>query len=97
VLGGLKDLEITGSKMTVEGLTHLVGLARLEGLDVSGSRTTDAGLVKLSRLSNLKTLDLSGTAVSDDGLMQLDDLVAGFRVDPCGFARRPPKLPGAGG
>jgi len=74
VLNGLstvEKLELSGSRVTSEGLQHLTGLAKLYMLHLDGTQVGDDGLKHLSRLRSLGVLSLDKTRVTDAGLLQL--------------------------
>jgi Leucine-rich repeat (LRR) protein len=74
VLDGLstvEKLELSGSKITSQGLRHLAGLTKLYMLHLDGTQVGDDGLAHLARLHGLGVLSLDNTRVTDSGLVQL--------------------------
>jgi Leucine-rich repeat (LRR) protein len=67
----LKDLNLSKTNITDEGLVEVASLPALEKLDLSGTKVTDAGLAHLANLPALRDLNLASTAVTDAGLAQL--------------------------
>ena len=74
VLAGLstiEKLELSGSKVSSEGLRPLAGLSKLYMLHLDGTQVGDDGLAYLASLRGLGVLSLDNTRVTDAGLMQL--------------------------
>lgn len=74
VLNGLstiEKLELSGSKVSSQGLQHLAGLPKLYMLHLDGTRVADGGLAHLARMRGLAVLSLDQTAVTDAGLPEL--------------------------
>ncbi len=93
-LGRVRWLDLSQSKVTDAGLTHVARLAELEVLYLGETRIGDAGLERLAALENLRGLYLQGAPVTSDGMRHL----AGFtklewlnvsytQVDSVGLAR----------
>lgn len=61
----LKGLDLSGSNITNEGVSHLTSLPALERLNLSGCQITDDSLHALSRLTNLQHLNLNYTYITD--------------------------------
>ena len=70
-LGGLKELNLSESRITDHGLAEIARSNSLECLDLHHTRITDDGLYKLAFLPSLKRLWMSGTSVGDRGLAYL--------------------------
>jgi Leucine Rich Repeat (LRR) protein len=70
-LHSVEKLELSGSKVTSQGLVHLVGLSKLYMLHLDSTQVGDDGLVHLNRLGGLGVLSLDHTHVTDAGLAQL--------------------------
>src|SRR5262249_50290652 len=75
----LETLQLDGTQITDEGLSHLAGLPRLTNLFLNRTSTTDAGIPHLARLSGLDRLELSQTQITDKGVAELVAL-ANLRV-----------------
>ena len=93
-LKSLKRLDLTGARITDEGLQILAGLDNLEELFLGGTSITDEGLRHLSRLHKLEKLGLRGTKVTDEGLKRLATLpnlawllIPETQVTPAGLAQ----------
>jgi hypothetical protein len=68
----LKQLALSSSSVTDEGLTHLSNMANLRFLSLGGgTRITDAGLIYLNGSTKLETLSLTYTQLTDKGLEHL--------------------------
>ncbi len=74
VLEALQDIEIlnlSGSGISNEDLTHLQKLSKLQVLQFNSNQISNTGLKNLRGLMNLKVLELTATKVSDAGLTYL--------------------------
>ena len=67
----LKNLCLSRTLVTNDGLAHLKELRQLEWLDLSFTRVTDRGLESLGNLPNLRRLDLQGSQISGESLKWL--------------------------
>ena len=67
----LKRLNLRGTSVTDDGLTHLRELQELENLDLANTKVTDAGLKHLSALPKLNFVRLGDTRVTGQGLEHL--------------------------
>ncbi len=77
VLTSLHDVEIlnlTGTGISNEELTHLQKLLNLQVLQFNSNPISDTGLKHLRGLVSLKVLELTATKVSDAGLSHLADM-----------------------
>jgi hypothetical protein len=78
VLGELKqlrELDLTGSRVTASGLKELAGLQQLQTLHLGENPAmTDSGLEGLAELKQLRELDLIGSQVTVSGLKKLAGL-----------------------
>ncbi len=90
----LRELWLTGRKVTDVRLKHLAGLTQLQTLSLGGTQVTDAGLKYLKALTQLRTLHLWGTQVTDAGLTHLEGLtqlqeldLSGTQVGDAGLGR----------
>ncbi len=72
-LGNYYD-DSTTLQITDQGLSHLVGLTKLEGLDLPAPGVTDDGLKSIAKLQALTGLELDGTSLSGEGLGDLSKL-----------------------
>jgi len=70
-LANLDKLDLTGTRVTDDGLKHLQGLRYLKELVLAGTSISDEGLAHLCPLANLETLNLSSTSVTDAGFAHL--------------------------
>jgi len=50
-------LQLVGTRITNDGLTHLPGLGDLEQLDLTDTSVTDAGLTHLNKLESYSPWD----------------------------------------
>lgn len=69
----LRDLDLSGTKVTDAGLPLLKGMTKLGKLDLWGTKITDAGLVHLEGFANLEELKLP-SGITDAGLAHLHGL-----------------------
>lgn len=67
----LRDLDLSGTKITDAGLVGLAGFPQLVHLNLSRTAVTDAGADALASIASLEYLNLYGTGVSDAGLPKL--------------------------
>ena len=67
----LKEVNLSETAISDDGLRHLGLLANLTSLDLDKTPVTDKGLESLLRLNALTSLSLGQTKVTDDGLQQL--------------------------
>jgi Zn-dependent protease len=67
----VEHIDLSGTRVTNEGLRHLHGLHGLTMLELEHTRVSDAGLAHLRPLTQLKVLSLSATRVTDAGLEHL--------------------------
>ncbi len=72
----LKELDLTGVRLTDAGLAPIASLVNLEKLVLDKTAVTNAGLVHLKGLTNLKDLSLSETRISDEGYVNFKGLLA---------------------
>ena len=70
----LRDLDLSDSPFTDEGMASLAGLRNLKHLILQNTLVTDAGLKYLQDLTALEELDLSGTRITGRGLENLRNL-----------------------
>jgi Restriction endonuclease len=63
-LSGLRELDMSWSCVSSDGLRHLEALRNLAVLDLSNTEVTSDGLPSLGRLGQLRWLDLFGTRVT---------------------------------
>jgi serine/threonine protein kinase len=72
---GLKQLILSGTKITNDGIAGLAGLKSLERLDVSGLDITDSGMeLIVAQWPKIRDLDLSSTLLTDKGMTKLKNL-----------------------
>jgi hypothetical protein len=70
-MAALRDLDLSGSGVTDEGLATLSASRSILRLSLWGTAITDAGLAALSRFPALCEVDLGSTAVTDGALVHL--------------------------
>ena len=68
----LRELDLTGTFVSDDGLVHLRGLTQVGKLGLSNTEVTDRGVEHLSGLIQLQELSIGGTDISEDGLKQLE-------------------------
>ncbi len=61
MLGSLRDLDLSFSKLTDAGVPHLLAVANIGRLRLRGTKVTRSGAEVLSRLPELAWLNLAGT------------------------------------
>jgi hypothetical protein len=70
-LRSLRELNLAGTRVDSDGLSHLRGLSRLRSLDLAFTAVGDDGLAAVARLRGLRSLNLHGTPITDAGLKHL--------------------------
>ena len=70
----LTDLNLSGSRITSEGLKYLSSMTSLRTLNLSGTQIDDEGVAHLASLTNLRTLLVTNTSITDEGLKHLRGL-----------------------
>ena len=80
-LPDLRQLTLSGTQITDEGLATLVNLKNLNALDISNTAITDQGLAALGGLSSLNSVSLTGTQVSQAGVDKLQQLLPDTFID----------------
>lgn len=66
---GLQAIDVSGTKMTNEGISHIAQLGELHTLRCGGCKgVTDESLVSLSSRDTMVSIDLSDTGVTDKGV-----------------------------
>jgi hypothetical protein len=92
-LASIEKLELSGSKVTSQGLKQLAGLSRLYMLHLDGTEVGDEGLTQLARMKGLAVLSLDETPVTDAGLAHLAKMphlerlyLSGTKVTDAGLA-----------
>ncbi len=79
--GSLTRLYLRGTRITDDGLKHLIGLTKLKKLDLVETGITDAGLVHLRGLSSLKNLSLTKTRVTNEGVGNLKQALPHVEIE----------------
>ncbi len=74
-LTSLQKLELSGSKITSNGLSMLGGLRNLYTLHLTNTMVDDSGLTSISSLKNLGILSLTNTKITDAGIAKLASMV----------------------
>lgn len=74
--GKLKHLKVldlyNNPKLTDRGVSHLVGLPKIEELNLSGTKVSDKAIVHLKELKTLKLLRLTNTGITKEGVATLE-------------------------
>jgi len=70
----LEGLDLFGTTIGGEGLSHLKGMRNLKGLFLWKTPVDDRGMPYLKNLTNLRSLVLDGTRVTDAGMVYLRGL-----------------------
>ena len=70
----LRDVDLSGSKITDAGLASLQGLPEIEDLSLSDTAITDRGLAALKTMHCLRRLNLNFTGITRNGLPQLYEM-----------------------
>ncbi|HET6884344.1 MAG TPA: M56 family metallopeptidase [Pirellulales bacterium] len=73
-LRNLRHLDLSGTAVSDQGVSHLRRLEKLEWLDLSGTAVTDKGLAALTNLKNLEIVSFDGTPITDAGVAYLAKL-----------------------
>jgi hypothetical protein len=71
VFSRFEQLDLSGSKVTDDGLRHLKGLRSLKILNLSNTAVSDEGLARLQGISTLRELELVRTKVTKAGVDEL--------------------------
>lgn len=71
---GLRVLQLTGTRLTDEGLAYIGRLRHLKRLAVGATYISDYGLKHLQRLQELEVLDLYNTKIRGHGFEHLHEL-----------------------
>ncbi len=82
----LRELNLSRTQVTDEGLKQLAGMAKLQVLDLSDTAITDAGIGHLKGLPALARLLLAKTKITDAGLSTLTTLPKLRELDVNGTA-----------
>jgi hypothetical protein len=90
----LRVLNLTGARITDDGLAALQRLAGLERLILNSTPVTDAGLKHLTGLRNLNNLQVIGTRVTEEGAASLKESlpethIVRVKIVPRPFGRPP--------
>lgn len=64
----LFNLDLSGTKITDEGLPVLAAFTELSGADLADTQITDLGLPHLLQMKRCSGVDVSGTRISDAGM-----------------------------
>lgn len=73
-LDNLRFLSLAETRITDEGLEHLLALKSLQELHLDHTEITDQGLSLIAALHGLQVLDLKGTKITDAGIARLRPL-----------------------
>jgi len=70
----LRWLDLTQTRITEAGVTHLTGCHSLRDLSLATTRISDDSLKTVGKLTTLEELDISGSPITDAGLVHLRQL-----------------------
>lgn len=70
----LRDLDLSHTRVTSDGMTFLRRLVNLTSLNLTGTKVTDEGLEQLSQMTQLQTLRLRACPVTDGCIQVLAKL-----------------------
>jgi hypothetical protein len=76
----LEDLDLTGSKISAVGITHLSGL-KFKHLDLSYTDLSDDSISALAQFRELETLNISMSRISESGVNQLRALLPNCKIN----------------
>ena len=68
VLPALKVINLSGTRVTDDGMHHITDVTSLEHLVIAHTQIGDAGLVRLKELRRLRSLRVTGSRVTDAGV-----------------------------
>ena len=91
-LSVLKELDLSGTKVTDGGLSNLAACRQLQWLSLSNTQITDSGLSNLAACRQLRALELVGTKITDAGLANLAPLNKLQVLDVGGLVKQPAKF-----
>jgi hypothetical protein len=76
----LRAINLSQTRVSDDGMQHLIGATRLEFLILDQTQISDAGLTILQELRNLRMLGVQGTRVTDAGVAELNRASPNLRV-----------------
>ena len=76
----IEQLDLAGTRITDEGLSHIIGLPRLEFLDLSGTDVSDNAVDHLKRIPSLKSVVLLNTKLTLEGRRRMAKEIPSVRV-----------------
>ena len=77
----LRNIDLTETSITDDGLKHLVGLKKLEKLVLVSTGLSDEGLKHLQGLKSLESLDVRETHVTEGGLDELKQALPELNIE----------------
>ena len=80
VLMKVIQVDLSGTRVSDDGLKHLKGLTDLGSLYLNNTQVTDAGLEHLKGMTHLRSLSLRGTKVTDEGIQELQQALPNCRI-----------------
>ena len=73
-------IDLEGTRITDDGLKHLLCLMFLDNLCLSNTSITDLGLNTISEIKTLQVVHLEGTQTTLDAIMRFGEMVPGCEV-----------------
>ena len=80
-LGKVKELILSGTKLTDEGLEDVAKLKNLSKLSLQVTDITDEGLKEVAKLTNLEKAQLYETKVTGEGVADLQKALPDCKID----------------
>ncbi len=80
-LSQLKNLSLSGNRITDTGLAVIARMSQLETLDLTATDVTDAGLAQLKALKKLRVLSVGGSFVTPEAARALQSALPGLEVE----------------
>jgi hypothetical protein len=74
------QVDLSGTRVSDDGLEHLKELTDLGGLYLNNTQVTDAGFEHLKGMSQLRSLSLRGTNVTDEGVQELQRVLPNCKI-----------------
>jgi len=76
----LKSINISGTKVTNEGLNQLMELGNLRNLYIRDTAINDDGVIQLKGLTQLKILDITDSKITDVGYKELKEALPDCKI-----------------
>lgn len=80
-LGKVKELILSGTKLTDEGLEEVAKLKNLSKLSLQVNDITDTGLKEVAKLTQLERVQLYETNVTEEGVADLQKALPDCKID----------------